>query len=408
MKKVFLVISMLVIATLACSLTVTAPTATEVPVTTTPEIFIARTQAIPAQVQLNGITLAVQEAQLDVCDLPDCPPALAGTRYLRVTLQALNLPSDQFLDYKNLPEGIAIHDNTGANTPFKRLVAYSPAAQQLTLYFAVPENANVFGLQWPGVAEIPLTVTANVVPTALPHVEGVEVSVGPLSVTVPSIIASGARGSQLPRADGQDLPYFEKTPGHTILKLEGYVLQDKFHHPQIYVYPASAYAQMVPAAFESIHRLDNLIYSPATPVTISKDQLPNVPFFNAAQVFASNIQMISFQNGGGVRFLTEYAQYAAPVNNHELIYHFEGVSRDGAYYIVAILPITAPGLAETSEVGAVIPVGGFAYPDINDPNANWPGYYSDVTHLLNNTATDAFTPTLSQLDALIQSIKITP
>lgn len=296
MKHISLLISLLLITTIACSITVAAPTATDVPPTTTPEIFISLTQAMPA-------------------------------------------------------------------TP---------------------------------------------VPTSSPHLKGVEVSVGPLTITLPFTVANGARGSQLPRADAQDLPYFEKTPGHTVLKLEGYTLQDKFHQPQIYVYPAAAYAEMVPAAFESIHRLDNLLYSPATPVAITKDQLPTVPFFNAAQVFVSNIQMLSFQNGGGVRFLTEYAQYAAPINNHELIYHFEGVSRDGAYYIIAILPITAPTLAETSEIGSVIPVGGFAHPDINDPNADWSGYYSNVATLLNNTAPDIFTPHLGQLDALIQSIKITP
>ncbi len=408
MKQVSLFISILVIATVACSITVTAPTATDVPATTTPEIFIARTQVIPAQVQLNGITLAVQNAQLDLCDLPNCPPAPNGTRYLRVTLQALDLPTDQFLDYKNLPQGIAVHDEQGTVTPFNRLLAYTPDKQQLTLYFTVPQNASVFGLQWPGVAEIPLTVTASTVPTTSPHTEGVEVSVGPLSVTVSPAVATGARGSQLPRTDGQDLPYFELTPGHTILKLEGYAVQDKFHQPQIYVYPASAYAEMVPAAFESIHRLDNILYSPNTPIAITKDQLPSVPFFNAAQVFASNIQVISFQNGGGVRFLTEYAQYMAPINNHELIYHFQGVSRDGAYYIVAILPITTPGLAQTSEPGAALPAGGIAYPDINNPNADWQGYYSNVTNLLNNTAPYAFAPSLNQLDALIQSIKITP
>ena len=185
-----------------------------------------------------------------------------------------------------------------------------------------------------------------------------------------------------------------------------YVLQGKFHQPQIYVYPAQAYAELVPPAFESLHRLNNILGNPSGP--ISADQLPAVPFFNAQQVFASNIQTISFQNGEGVRFLTEYAQYTAPVNNHELFYHFQGVTRDGAYYIIAILPITVPVLAETSDAVAVLPPGGIAYPDITDPNADWQGYYAAVTDLLNATSPDAFTPTITQLDLLIQSMQITP
>jgi hypothetical protein len=165
---------------------------------------------------------------------------------------------------------------------------------------------------------------------------------------------------------------------------------------------------MVPAAFESIHRLDNILYSPGGPAITDETQLPAVPFFNAAQVFASRVQVTSFQNGGGVRFLTVYAQSAAPVNNHDLFYHFQGVTRDGAYYVIAILPIVAPTLAETSEIGASVPAGGVAYPDINNANADLQGYYSSITEMLNATSPESFTPTISQLDALIQSMKINP
>jgi hypothetical protein len=67
-------------------------------------------------------------------------------------------------------------------------------------------------------------------------------------------------------------------------------------------------------AFENIHRLNNILYDPRAP--IGEEQLPIAPTFNAAQMLASNIQVISFQNGNGVRFVTQYDQYAAPVNNN--------------------------------------------------------------------------------------------
>ncbi len=152
--------------------------------------------------------------------------------------------------------------------------------------------------------------------------------------------------------------------------------------------------------------MNNILGNPGVP--ISADQLPAVPFFNAQQVFAADIQTISFQNGSGVRFLTEYSQYNAPVNNHELFYHFQGVTRDGAYYILAIFPITAPALAETSDAAATLPSGGIAFPDITDPKADWGGYYTAVADLLDGTSPDAFTPTINQLDLLIQSMQITP
>jgi len=257
------------------------------------------------------------------------------------------------------------------------------------------------------VTPIPATIAPSATATALqPAFEGVEVSVDPLSITLSSGIASGARGSQFPRVEGDEVAAWELTPGHIQLKLEGYALQGKFHEPQIYVYPALEYAQLYPAAFESMHRLNNTLFDPAA--AIRDDRLPRVPFFNAAQVFASNVQVISFQNGQGVRFLTEYAQYAASVNNHDLFYHFQGFTSDGAYYIVAILPITVPLLAETSDAGAVLPPGGVPYPYFADPNADMQLYYRSVTDLLNATPSQAFAPSLNQLDLLIQSMRITP
>jgi hypothetical protein len=133
-----------------------------------------------------------------------------------------------------------------------------------------------------------------------------------------------------------------------------------------------------------------------------------VPFFNTQQVFASNVQVISFQNGRGVRFLTEYAQYAASVNNTDLFYNFQGVTSDGAYYVIAILPITAPALAETSDGGAALPSGGIPYSYFADPSTDMQAYYTAVTALLNATSLDAFFPTINQLDTLIQSMRITP
>jgi hypothetical protein len=251
--------------------------------------------------------------------------------------------------------------------------------------------------------EIFIALTQAMPATAMPPEE---IAIAPLRMSLPRVIGSGARGEQVPPASGTDLPYWELSPGHTVLNLEGYVLQGKFHQPRIYIYPASAYAEMMPGAFESIRRIDNILYAPGGPAL--NDELPAVPFFNAAQVFASNAQIVSFQNGGGVRFVTEYAQYFATVNNTDLFNHFAGVTRDGAYYIVAILPVTAPGLAETSDAGAAVPTGGIAHPDLNAPNADWDGYYANVETLLNGTSPDAFYPSLTQLDALVQSIRIEP
>ena len=254
---------------------------------------------------------------------------------------------------------------------------------------------------------IPATAVPSATTTSpLPPVNGIQAFYKPVSLVLPMGLASGISGTDFSRVEGQDHPYWELTPGHTMVQLGGYTLQGKFHQPQIYAYPARAYAELFSEAFESMHRLRNVM-NPAGP--IAANQLPAVPFLNAAQVFASNVQAISFQNGNGVRFLTEYVQYPAPVNNHEMFYHFQGFTNDGEYYIVAILPITAPVLAETGEAGAALPANGIQYPFLGDPNPETlQKYYEDVANLLSATPNEAFTPTIGQLDALIQSMQIVP
>lgn len=262
---------------------------------------------------------------------------------------------------------------------------------------------------------IPASLTpilATLAPTQIPATalqtsfEGVQVSVDPLSIVLVPGLASGVRGSQVPRAESGTSAPGSVTPGHTQLQLEGYVLQGKSHQPQIYVYPAQAYAELYSPAFESMHRLNNILGNEGAPM--NDEQLPAVPFFNAQQAFASHVEVISFQNGRGVRFLTEYAQYPISANNHDLFYHFQGLTNDGAYYVVAILPISNPFLAETSDGGAALPPEGVPYPYFADPNADMTNYYKSVTDVLNATPPEAFAPTIGQLDMLIQSMQVAP
>jgi hypothetical protein len=286
----------------------------------------------------------------------------------------------------------------------------------VTLACGISVNAGPTAVNTPASVESP-TVTPAVILSPTPAVPaavtaspspapGTLVTIGRLTLDIPAGVASGASGSEVAPLTSDDAPVWEKTPGHWVISLsDTYVLQGKFHSPQIYLYPALEYATLVPGAFESMHRLRNLL---SAVVPLTPDQLPTVPFFNAAQVFASNIQLISFQNGSGIRFVTEYAQYPAPVNNYELFYHFQGFTNDGNTYIVAVFPLTAPRLAESSAVDAPVPAGGIAYPDLNAANPDFQSYYAAITDLLNSTPPEAFTPTLQQLDALIQSMWVAP
>ena len=180
--------------------------------------------------------------------------------------------------------------------------------------------------------------------------------------------------------------------------LQGYPLQGKFLDPQLYVYPVQEFSQINEGAAQIISDLQALLANPSNPLP---NQLPFLPLFNAAQMFSAKAQIISFQNGTGVRFLTQYGQAYYPVNNKYLFYTFQGLTSDGKYYVAAILPINAAFLAADENPASPIPQDGIPF-NMDQPQQ----YFDAVIQKLNSTDPNAFTPGLPSLDALIQSVTV--
>ena len=248
------------------------------------------------------------------------------------------------------------------------------------------------------------TATLPLPPSAQP--DGTPVSYGNVSLILPTGVASSALAGTMPAVVGvADGPGWEVAPEFIKFQLENYAHRgDIFHEPTILVYPAPEYAAVNEQAAKNIQRLQAILSGAAAPAA---ENLPHVATFNAGQAFAAQIQVISFQNGTGVRFLTEYAQYYVTANNRDLFYMFQGLTADGKYYIIAILPASHPLLASDENPESPIPSGGIPFPGYYD-EAALEAYYPSVTNLLNITSPDQFNPTLTSLDTLIQSISIAP
>lgn len=228
---------------------------------------------------------------------------------------------------------------------------------------------------------------------------GIPVSYENVSFVIPGGMASSANTETMTSVDTNSGAPWEIAPTYLRFTLTGYQLQGKFHEPGIYVYPADEYAKVNSNAavqIESIKRIRS-----GSPIL--KETMPRVPWFNADLLIAANIKVVPFQNGRGVRTLTEYAQYYAPINNHELVYHFQGLTDDDKYYIFAILPVTAPILAEDEKPESSVPAGGVPIPTSIGPNDT---YYFSITEKLNSLPPDSFVPSITMLDALIQSILV--
>jgi hypothetical protein len=187
-------------------------------------------------------------------------------------------------------------------------------------------------------------------------------------------------------------------PQYTKLTLVDYPLQNKFFPATISIFPVQAYSTLMPDYIPSgVTELQALIAG-GQPGTSS---LPFLPIFNAAQTFHSNYSLVPFLSGGGIRFLTLYAQYFAPVNNMDLFYTYQGLTNDGQYWVAAILPINHVILPETPD----LPPGGMTWDQFS---ANYDVYIADMVTQLETQAPDSFTPTLITLDALVSSISIQP
>jgi hypothetical protein len=262
----------------------------------------------------------------------------------------------------------------------------------------VAEIATIVATTMQALTAAPSESVSTQVPT---QISGTPVSFENVSLVIPNGLAGGANTEAAPAISAESGAPWEVVPAHLIFTLTEYQLQNKFHEPRIFVYPADEYAIVNSHAENQINQIKKILAGSP----ISKNTLPRIPWFNAEALISVNIQIIKFQNGSGIRDLTLYSQYLAPINNRELFYHFEGLTDDGKYYVLAILPITAPILPDDEKPDAVVPPGGVPIPTDFGPDNTI--YYDYVTEKLNSLDSDSFSPSLSALDALMQSLLVT-
>jgi hypothetical protein len=223
---------------------------------------------------------------------------------------------------------------------------------------------------------------------------GLSVSYSNVRLVIPVGLASGTTNST---TTDVEFPYVNPSggpmPQHTKIILNGYPLQGTMFEPQITVFRAAEYAQYGPLTQSMVSALQGLQYVAGQPL----------PKGLPAGDFDAQTQAIDFPNGRGIRFLTQFDQAPLPVNNHELFYYFQGLTTGGSDYVQAILPLQVPFLAPDANPASPLPPGGVAFdlPEIQI-------YFDAVAEKLNATPPGTFQPTLTSLDALIQSLQVSP
>jgi len=214
-----------------------------------------------------------------------------------------------------------------------------------------------------------------------------------LSVYIDPALASSTTCETIPAS--QEMEFH---PQYFKLTLVGYPLQGKFFPATISFFSVQDYTALLPDHVPGLVTDLQALISGGLPGTKS---LPFLPVFNAAQTFHSNYVHFPFLTGNGIRYLTLFAQYAAPINNHDLFYTYQGLTTDGKYWVSAILPVNNPILPDNADN----PPGGQTWEQFTN---NYQVYQADMITQLEAQTPDSFTPSLNALDGMISTITIQP
>jgi hypothetical protein len=128
----------------------------------------------------------------------------------------------------------------------------------------------------------------------------------------------------------------------------------------------------------------------------NRRHVPDIPANNAGPSILSKFQYLDFRSGSGLLFLTQYANEMQPnpVNNEELTLVFQGLTKDGKYYVAARVAITHPSLPR-----------GIDFTDEIERDMQW-HYLREEEKELDGFSEESFQPSLKSLKALLSSIHV--
>lgn len=170
--------------------------------------------------------------------------------------------------------------------------------------------------------------------------------------------------------------------------------------PQLRIYPVNDYRLIYGAdqsqqatllINETINRLQASLVN--RPQSFTGD-LPFLPPQHNAQIFQAQIKYLDFQGGAGIRFITQHS-LGGPITNRSIFYTFQGLTADGQYYVALFYPVSTTVLAGADENQSFETV------------ADFQAHVQATTQQLDRLSPNQFTPDLSLLDGLIESLQVT-
>lgn len=208
-----------------------------------------------------------------------------------------------------------------------------------------------------------------------------------LFVQVPNSLGEAQSIEEVEGQDDAALPPHHRFPTHEQIILNNWPINTTDTLPRILAFPARDYAGMNVQAQHEIKQLSQ--YLNATNQISEPRSLPFIPIQQQPQAFVAQAALLPFQSGDGLRYITWFPDQFSISSEVRLLYTWQGITNDGRGVVSAILPISLPNLPAPPETDSL------------ESFENWT---AEIEAQLNQSAPDAFTPSLTSLDRMVSSI----
>ncbi|HEY9718565.1 MAG TPA: hypothetical protein V6C69_13925 [Trichormus sp.] len=133
--------------------------------------------------------------------------------------------------------------------------------------------------------------------------------------------------------------------------------------------------------------------------TAAPKALPLLPWGDTGTLLNARIKYVVNGNVHFVRCLSQYNSEPTPINNSDLRYSGQGLTKDDKYYVSAYLPARAQGLPASDKTAS------WSKPRYNQFTKTFNRYCDSVRQKLAKMSESGFTPSLAEYDAMVASIQ---
>lgn len=215
-------------------------------------------------------------------------------------------------------------------------------------------------------------------------------------------VATKARAEIVPRKANVRFPIdWNGWPRHLRVSFDEDQFAETFdpRQRQILILPLQEYRTLFRGAeaesfAEAIETFRTLLVE--RPATLKEDPLL-LPASDLSQAMRAQVRYLEFDGGSGVRFLTHLTQEIRPLTASSFVYTFQGLTRDGQYYIAAYFPVTTTALPATP--------ADITQAERDEFKRDYRAYADGIAQKL-DAQPKSFIPALAALDAMIASLQV--